>query len=292
MRYIPDNRKNIIAGINQKNQFYYPFMKKVTLTLICALFIVCLFFLCSCSKNSDGPGSGGGSAKPYTVTGVAKDATGKPIAGAKVRIENDFHYYDVTTDAQGRYTSPKLSQTNYKVIAWYSTSYKGQSYTLRLGMPNDTDYDYVDVTGGAVRDFVQKISGRIPDRTETETGAGLFGGTLLLANGTGIYDMLSYGDRVDVLLQPTGPLLDGSTGQTLSANFTIGSTTQYYIRNIPVGEYVVSAIVTRGTAQGVLKLGTISSLSESYTFTFPSSGYGVGTYESGLSYKGLHMALR
>jgi hypothetical protein len=158
-------------------------------------------------------------------------------------------------------------------------------------MPNDTDYDYVDVTKGAVRNFVQKIQGRIPDRSETETGMGLFGGTLLLSNGTGLYDMLSYGDRVDVVLTPTGPLLDGSTTQTLSGYIIIGAISQYYLTDIPVGEYVVTATVTRGSAQGPVKLGTLSSLSQSQTIVFPSSGYGIGTYESGLTYKGLHMAL-
>jgi hypothetical protein len=271
-------------------------MKRSALTIMRAFIIVCLCLatLSGCSKssgNSDNQNPGEGSAKPYTVTGVAKDAKGNPIAGAKVRIENDFTYYDVTTDAQGRYTSPKLSQTNYKVVAWYTTSYKGQSYTLRLGMPNDTDYDYVDVTKGAVRNFVQKIQGRIPDRSETETGMGLFGGTLLLSNGTGLYDMLSYGDRVDVVLTPTGPLLDGSTTQTLSGYIIIGAISQYYLTDIPVGEYVVTATVTRGSAQGPVKLGTLSSLSQSQTIVFPSSGYGIGTYESGLTYKGLHMAL-
>jgi hypothetical protein len=116
------------------------------------------------------------------VTGTVRDTQGRPIAGAKVRIENDFLYFDVTADSNGRYVSPSLPIGGYKAVAWANVTWEGMNYALRLGMPSAADYDFFG-SEGAVRNFEWQRTGRIPDRT-ADGAAGYFGGALELMNGT------------------------------------------------------------------------------------------------------------
>lgn len=241
------------------------------------------------SKETD-PAS---SVAPYTITGTCKDSKGKPIAGAIVRIENEWNYFDVRTNAAGQYTSPRLPQASYKVLAWYTTTYSGQNYTLRLGMPSVNDYDYVDVTRGAVRNFVQKISGVIPDQQQDKDGRGYFGCTITFNNGTGsIYDegRLKPGDYIAIMLTPTAALIDGSTGQKIERAFEIkpGNESQAVI-DIPVGAYEVRAFVDRNGSWKPLLVGTFSSQTDKIRIEPKSSDYGIGTYQSGLSLVGLYL---
>ena len=74
----------------------------------------------------------------------------------------------------------------YKAVAWARITYKGQTYTLRMGMPQETVYDFFDPKPGVVRDFKWQLSGRIPDR-EAHDEQGYFGGTIKLTNGHGQY---------------------------------------------------------------------------------------------------------
>ena len=224
-------------------------------------------------------------AEAGTVTGKVVDSQGRPVAGAKVRIENDFYYFDVTTDAQGVYKSPALPTGGFKAVAWARIAYKGQTYTLRMGMAQEADYDFFDAKNGVVRDFKWQLNGRIPDR-EAHDGEGYFGGTVSLSNGTGsIFDeRMNEGDQVLLTLNPTGPLIDGSTGQRLERSFTIKSGNESYkITDIPAGEYEISAVrVVAGTEQEPLLIGTFSQQWQSARITFQPDTYGVGNYESGL----------
>ena len=226
-----------------------------------------------------------------TVTGIVVDAQGKPLAGAKVRIENDFFYYDITTTAQGKYTSPSLPAGGFKALAWATISYKGQNYTLRMGMPQSSDYDYIDPKNGIVRNFKLQISGRIPDRDGE-----YFGGTLEFMNGTGsIFDeRMNPGDQVYITLNPTGPLLDGTIGKKIEKSFTIRSgNDSYLLADIPTGEYELSAVrVTPEGHQEQVLVGTFSKQWEAALINFQPGSYGVGTYASGLARLSLYLNLK
>ncbi|HEX8440582.1 carboxypeptidase-like regulatory domain-containing protein [Archangium sp.] len=245
------------------------------------------------TEPGPGPGTGTGTeVQAGKVTGVVQDTQGRPIAGAKVRIENDFGYYDVTTDANGRYVSPSLVLGGFKAIAWADVNYQGKSYKLRMGMPNPADYDFFDSKQGAVRNFRWQLSGRIPDRV-ADGSTGYFGGTLESLNGTGsIYDArMDAGDTVNLTLKPTAPLIDGSTGQTLTRSFTIRSGNDtYYALDIPVGVYEVTAErVTPSGAREQILVGSFSRQGTSATVSFePSSAY---SYESGLRSTSLYLVL-
>lgn len=245
--------------------------------------------------SATGGGAGGGSSTGALldrVTGVVHDTQGRPIAGARVRIENDFSYYDVRTDADGRYVSPVLPLGGFKVVAWTDVTYAGQDYKLRLGMPNLSDYDYFTPGTGAVRNFRWQLTGRIPDR-EADGSTGYFGGTLELANGTGsIYEQrMDAGDTVVLQLEPVASLIDGSPAETLFRTVTVkpGSDTSYAL-DIPVGVYRVTAErVTPGGVREALRVGPFSQQGEWATVWFLPSGQ--SSYESGLTATALYLVL-
>lgn len=229
-----------------------------------------------------------------TVSGSVVDSRGRPIAGARVRIENDWSYYDVTTNAAGKYTSPTLPQGGFKVVAWATIPYLGRDYTLRMGMPEASDYDYFNPEEGVTRNFKWQISGRIPDRAAADAG-GYFGAALELMNGTGsIWDeRMNPGDQVYVTLKPTSALIDGSTGRVIERSFTIQSGNDtYLLLDIPTGQYEISCIrVTPENYQEQLLIGTFSQQWGSAIITFQPGSYGVGTYESGIERMSLYMNL-
>ena len=50
------------------------------------------------------------------MMGRVLDATGKPVAGAELKISGKKAYYKVKTDADGIYNSPLLEPHSYRVI--------------------------------------------------------------------------------------------------------------------------------------------------------------------------------
>lgn len=268
--------------------------KNLFLKLSLGSLLLSALFLTSCEEKIITPIEEPVDSRAGTVSGIVQDSQGKPIAGARVRVENDWSYYDLTTDAQGKYTSPTLPAGGFKVVAWATLPYLGQDYTLRMGMPQATDYDFFDPKAGVVRNFKWQISGRIPDRAAADAG-GYFGAALELMNGTGsIWDeRMNPGDQVYVTLKPTSPLIDGSTGQVTERYFTIQSGNDtYLLLDIPTGQYEISAIrVTPENYQEQLLIGTFSEQWESAIITFQPDSYGVGNYESGVQRLSLFMNL-
>ncbi len=264
-------------------------MKKIVMTLLASAALLGVLTLSGCKKDpdkkDDNPGGVTTPAK-NTVTGVVKDAKGNPIAGAKVRVENDFSYYDVTTNAQGQYSCKVADFGSYKVLAWAPVTYQGINYLLRVGMAKDTDYDFVDLSKGAVRNFQLKHKGRIPDRTPGEDGTGYFGTSIKFYKLGSLYGpQLEAGDVVTYYLTPIGELMDGTTGQVLQGTFIISFTkTEYYVIDVPAGKYKVEAIVTRAGANYRVYVGSFSSQSESMEIVPGASNYGIGTYESGFTH--------
>ncbi len=250
--------------------------------------------LCLGGCEGDDPEPGpGGTAEPNKVTGVVQDSQGRPIAGARIRIENDASqiYSDVTTDANGRYVATMVAVGGFKALAWANVNYQGRTYVLRMGMPDSNDYGFFNSAQGAVRNFRWQLSGRIPDRA-AEGSKGYFGGTLAFYNGTGIFsERMNAGDTVQVTLEPTEPLIDGSTGQTLQRSFTVKPGNEaHYVLDIPVGVYQVTAERISGGTREPLWVGTLSQQWPAASVLFePSSSD--PTYESGYSSINLYLVL-
>lgn len=229
-----------------------------------------LLALASCTHTGDpGPGPGnpgpGGSAA-YTVSGVALDTNGQPIAEALVRAENDVthSWAEVHTDASGHYAMPKLEFGGWKIYAWKEAAYKGQTYYLRLGMPSLTDYDAFSTSAqGTVKNFQWRLSGRIPDRPASAySGAGYFGGALRCVILDSNFDTLPEGSEVTVIFTPVAgaALLDGRAPQVVRKSFTVVHSSpaqySYWVQDVPQCEYRITA---ENRLSGTTRALTVSS---------------------------------
>jgi len=257
------------------------------------------FIACSFSKVSDVTGTadddGGGTnkGKPYTVTGKVVDTKGNPIAGARVRADNDALYgsAETTTDENGVYTLPKLEIGGYKIYAWNDVTYNGKEYHLRLGMPKPSDYNAfsTDATGAVVKNFVWVLQGKIPDRPRSERNSfGYWGGTIHFSTMDENARTMPDGTELTITLTPeTGAaLFDGSTPATITKTFTLeGGESNYYLYDVPQCKYKITATsVTNGTKHNItLALNWHgpyqTALSNIY---FQPDGSGRGSYENGL----------
>lgn len=170
---------------------------------------------------------------PYAVAGIAVDTQGRPIAGARVWIDRALTFgsvVEVTTDASGRYLVTGLQSEPYYAKAWTEVDYNGERFCLRL---NSSDYDAFTPEAGGVRNFGWQLSGVIEDLRDYD---GYFGGeTRLFLEG----DMR--GGEVELTFTPTGPLIDGSAGQTFSRTLNVNEGLMVY--DIPIGTYSVTSVL-------------------------------------------------
>jgi hypothetical protein len=82
-------------------------------------------------------------SQPGMIRGIAVDAHGARIAGAKIWIRPSLTtgLLDATTDANGKYSVQGLSTIPYLAYAWTFVQYGGKRVCLRLASDSDADYD-------------------------------------------------------------------------------------------------------------------------------------------------------
>ena len=270
---------------------YFRFNVRV---FVLALAVAFAFSSCEKDRLPEENGGGGGSTmEPNTVSGLVVDAGGKPVPGVKVRAENPNGYnmhVEGTTGADGKYQLKLSNIGGWKIYAWKEVEYKGKVYHLRLGMKTQGDYDAFSTDGKAVvKDFVWKLKGRIPDRPASyENGWGYFGGSLRFVNINALVPHMPAGTKVTITLDPVdgARYLDGSPA-TLPVQFTFtiqNGTSNYYIGDIPVTEYRMSAeSVLNGVTKKVYIGGnSTTQLYEWLEFDFDPAPLSVGSYENGL----------
>jgi hypothetical protein len=259
-------------------------MRKLMVTLFTGMNLLVALALTNCTKNTgDIENNSDNNVSKGLVTGVVKDAKGNPVAGAKVRIENDYTYFDVTTDAKGIYRCTVSAVGSFKALAWASVSYQGTNYMLRAGMYKAADYEYFNPENGMVRNFQLQHNGRIPDRTAGANGSGYFGASINFYKLGGIYGpQLEEGDVITYTLTPDGPLMDGTAGAVLQGSFTIhANLTEYFAVDIPAGKYKVEAVLTRTGNTYRVYVGSFAAQNESMEIVPRADDYGVGNYENG-----------
>lgn len=173
-----------------------------------------------------------------TVTGIVLDTQGRPIEGAKVWIEPALTtgLVEVRTGADGRYTATSLIDVPYYAKAWTEVQYNGQDFCLRLGMPNPSDYDSFVPVHGTERNFQWQLTGVIEDLKEYDE---YFGGMVRVMS-KGYYT--DSADAIEFTFTPTGPRIDGSTGETIVRELDLqAEATDLY--DIPVAPYKVTAVL-------------------------------------------------
>ncbi|GEO04537.1 hypothetical protein AAE02nite_22010 [Adhaeribacter aerolatus] len=279
-----------------KNASNFYATSKRALSRLILLYLAALFTFTSCDEpETIEPNQP--SQEANTVSGKAVDGRGNPMAGVKVRAENPAGYnvfVEGTTKADGTYKFTLPAIGSWKIYAWKEVTYKDRVYHLRLGMKQDTDYDFF-TTGdnGAVKDFVWKISGRIPDRSASfENGWGYFGGSLRFVNVNSKVPVMAVGTKVTVTLTPTSnaKYLDGTPATaagTIKKTFTInnGPGQNYYIGDIPVTEYRMSIESELNGVKKQVYVGgnDYNNLYEWLEFDFTPASGSSGSYENGIS---------
>lgn len=230
----------------------------------------------------------------YAISGTVKDGTGKPVAGARIRVENPTGnniHYNTTSNAEGKYSVKVSAIGGYTVFAWKEVEAGSEVYQLRMGMEKDADYDAFNVPpAGVTKNFEWKLSGRIPDRVVSkENGTGYFGGTIKFVNFSSLADQMPAGTQVTVKFTPetNARYLDGSsaTGKSIERKITIvdGVGQAYYINDIPATNYILTAsVIVNGAVKPVfIGSGNPDQFAFSAEHFFKAEG-GSGTKESGL----------
>jgi hypothetical protein len=219
-------------------------------------------------STNNPPGPNVPAPQPNSVTGVALDTQGRPIANATVWIEPALTtgLVQTRTDAEGRYTSSNLLSLPYNAKAWVRRDYNGQQFCLRLGMQNPADYDAFTPSSGVVRNFRWQLTGVIEDLRDYD---GYFGGEVRVMRESDFRN-----GKIEFTFTPTAPLIDGSTGTTFMRTFDTKKDALVY--DIPVGEYRVAAtLVEQNGTRTPVKFATgifDEDLTDTGVLTFEPSG--------------------
>lgn len=235
----------------------------------------CLFTLLftACGQTSSTPQDPNGNpntpprGEPYSVTGVALDTRGNPVANAKVWVEPAVTtgLYETSTDTNGTYKATSLPNVPYYAKAWTFVEYNGENFCLRLGMPQASDYGSFTVEDGVVRNFQWQLSGVIEDLKEYE---GYFGAEIRLFIDGDMKD-----GNVELTFTPTAPLVDGSQGQVITHKLNVNEELMVY--DIPLGQYEVSGVLLENGTRTKLHVGTESVM----------NGYNEQTETAALGFK-------
>ena len=219
--------------------------------------------------------------EPNVVSGTVRTATGRPIAGATIRISGATGAGTGTTvrtqsDRNGNYRVA-VRPGHYNVDAFADLTFDGQTYReLRL-TSTPASCERVLSQNGIVRHFVLRLSGplRCAFNFDANEPASYAGGMVFITSGN-----IPAAARVRFTFTPIGTLADGSRGQTLSFERSgamlavgggkLGQTA--WLHDIPLGRYNVTAVATLpgGNTQSLL-LRTDGAASQSVDISFPAN---------------------
>lgn len=205
--------------------------------LVLLLFTTTLVSACAQTTTPTPTPSG---LEPFVVKGKVTDTNGAPLVGVEV-VANNTVFYDAnglaTTDAQGNYRIELISGS------WYMTAsmmreFNGQTYRVDLTPDNDAAFAGSE---GAIRNFVWKPSG----------GEAQQGSVFVYSDITVEFLESQY---IELTLEPQGPLLDGSTGQTIVGRLT-NTADGDGLTNVPLGRYKITArYLPPGESPAVLEI--------------------------------------
>jgi Carboxypeptidase regulatory-like domain len=195
-------------------------LKKSRLTL----WFILIIFVSVCAQTPVNQPTTG--LEPFIVKGKVTDTQGAPLAGVEV-VANNTLLYDTnglgTTDANGNYRI-ELIIGSWQMTASMMRDFKGQAYRIDLTPDNDATFAGSE---GAIRNFVWQSSG----------GKAQQGSVFVYSDITVEFLETQY---IELTLEPQGPLLDGSNGQTITGMLTHTADGDGLI-NVPLGRYKITA---------------------------------------------------
>lgn len=184
-----------------------------------------------CTESASEPGTP--SSQAFLASGQVLDSKGAPMPGVQVFADNTLGYNSNVlgvTDAQGRYriVLPEVA-TTWNVTASITRSINGEEF--RFDMHPDNPAAFAGVDGG-VRNFTWRMSGARPDGYVYGNSVWSYG------NPTSEFD---FDDReLEYTLVPVGPLVDGTTGQTIT-RMAEDAGAGWGVADVPFGRYRISA---------------------------------------------------
>lgn len=197
--------------------------------------------------------------KPGVVRGYVKDAVGNPLVGAAIGLKTatigvDYVTSSAVTDANGYY-EVKIPLGGGKFhYAGYEINYAGGRAALGLHPADGSLSDSYAVRTGGVENFVLLAYGIADEKGVRENPkyrSNFYGGNLKLTyhiappgqDLSGFSGWLAPGSEIEITLTPEGYLIDGTVGKTFTIRKTVeeSSIGEFYLNNIPVGKYRITA---------------------------------------------------
>ncbi|WP_460638819.1 carboxypeptidase-like regulatory domain-containing protein [Larkinella harenae] len=210
------------------------------------LVMMALLSTVACTEPGvDGPQESG-KPEEGVVKGRVVDEQGKPVANAVI-VASSTDYGSRTstgyTDANGNYSfrvTTGIAAGSYTASGSVTVKYHNQNYSLALYEENTRVFSAYD---GAVRNFIFRLTGK---RTvDADVNDRPLGAKLEVHHNVDAIEK----ENLEIILEPVGPLVDGSTGKKLVVGLPEN---RYYVDDIPVGQYKISARdKTTGKALGV-----------------------------------------
>ncbi len=247
-------------------------MKKLKLSPVILLLSVAGILFTGCTKGDDDVNPESDPLKGY-ATGNATDEQGQSLAGAKILLDNTLlydSYIKATTDKEGTYRikMPTGAYGIWKAYASIEKEYHGKKFTFDLH-PDNTDSFNED---GAVRNFTWKLTGKTPDDEFF-----YYGGSIRI--GPAIGSTIPNNENIVLVIEPDGPLIDGSQGAMLTIPYGDARWQDpYEVKDIPMGRYKAVVVYHDETGDYLLKVSnreTESPFEDVLTFDFePESRWG------------------
>ena len=206
--------------------------------------------------------------EPGYIKGVVLDRHGDPIGGATVAVYGTTiaganTRFEATTGADGSYRQ-RVPDGIYGVSAYAKTNYAGERFEIPVPAADGNNSIDLDAAQGGVENFVWFLEGLREAGLSPDDEYSYHGMSLTLSSATSFAAAGHLaGGFVELLLTPSGPLIDGSEGRPLvylhqlgSDAGTVGPTEGGYvdldteILDIPLGSYTVTArlLSANGTA--------------------------------------------
>ena len=217
------------------------------------------------SNATSRPGSTSGSAtsrppvvtQPNVITGRVTTEQGQPVANAQMRIVGYIggavlgqEFETVTTDGSGVYRL-EVPTGEYEVLGHGPLEFDGQTYLFVLE-PADGSCEKQLSNDGISKDFVLRLTGFVACSPQSDPNdyPSYHGAAIQLFDRTG--GSHSSAGEVDYVLEPIGPLADGTTGETLTLTRTFAALqtsagpieSTWILHDIPLGRYRVTATAT------------------------------------------------
>jgi len=192
----------------------------------------------SCQKNNNTTDGKGGN-KGY-VSGKVTNTQGQPVSGAQVYISSDVFFNSgsqTTSDANGNYKIQIPPVNSLRAFARMLVNYNNKPYLVYM----DPDHPQSFTSEDAVTcNFKWKLTGAVPGSSAPDD---YYGGIVTIyANSDNLpfpAGNLAAQGEIEFTFEPQGALIDGSTGQTVTAHSTPPNYS--YIYDVPIGKYKVSA---------------------------------------------------